>query len=99
MFAIACATPNTPQNVPKSLAKVRKQLEARVKKLQASRTDREDRRRKQLWSIAKALDDIAREEVKGMDSPSSLTEVKVTFTDDPPIDLSIDLSSSSSDSD
>ena len=95
MLAIACSNSN-PQNAPKSLPKVRKQLEARMKKLQASRTEREDRRRKQLWQIAKALDDIAREEVKAMDSSSSATdEVRVTFADDPPVDLSIDLSSSS----
>lgn len=98
---VVCSkTPRNGTGAGKSLSRVRKQLTAQVAKLQSSRTEREDRRRKQLWGIAKALDEIAREEVHRGDS--SETEVKVAFSDDLSADLaelSIDIWSSVSSSD
>ena len=88
---VVCAATTTPANnnqkpagAPKvsTVSKVRAQVEARLAKLQASREVMEERRRKELWSIAKVLDEIAREEAKrGGEDSGNPTEVTVTFAD------------------
>lgn len=85
--------------VPKEskVSKVRAHVEARLTKLQASREVMEERRRKQLWSIAKVLDEIAREEAQrgGGEDSGDATEVRVTFIDS----LDTDTDSSGTDDD
>jgi hypothetical protein len=75
------------------LGRIREKLEARAARLRTSRTELEARRRKQLWGIATALDEIAREEARRLDESRrwggslggsvDAEEVTVDFDSDP----------------
>jgi hypothetical protein len=60
---------------------VKQRLEKHMQKLMKMRDDAEARRRKQLWDIAKAIDDIALQELECALSATQLSQVPQTVDD------------------
>lgn len=77
---VSCSAKSPSPGASAGLDRLRRKLEARVAKLTARRADMEDARRRQLWNIAVAIDEIARAELDGRAAgPSSDADIEVAF--------------------